>query len=209
MRANNSYYEHVHQVCPFLPHSKDNLRARLADCSGNVRDAFLSALGVLAASIQPNLGVGVRPSSGHESAMVKKATDLLSAAQFEGNAARSTAVNLVYLQTMMLMALECDKRGPFNGTSDFGPPRSMWLGAAVGLAYDLRLYMVVEREHYVTADVDSDEHIGRRAWWVLVMLDRWHSVSISRPIMIPDSSVFTIPEDQALLGEVAYPMSRE
>ena len=139
----------------------------------------------------------------------KKATDLIAASQFESAATRTNATNLIYLQTMVLMAVEADNHGPAVVRGQPGPPRAVWLGSAVGLAYHLRLHMGRTGEKpTVDEDLDSDEQMGRRNWWVLVMMDRWHAASTSSPLLIPDTSVALLPEDKVLLGDTAFHLAR-
>ncbi|KAJ6256155.1 hypothetical protein Dda_8990 [Drechslerella dactyloides] len=155
---------------------------------------------------QSNPASTLIPTGPYESRGV---AELAFSAQYEDPASRSIADNLVYLQTLIFLILEADNRGPAAIKGQFGPPRALWLGAAIGLAYNLRL-------HHGNAGAgpsggdhdDSDEKLGRRAWWALVVLDRWNAVSTSSPLHIPDSSVVLLPEDQALLGTAAYHITR-
>lgn len=169
-----------------------------------LREAFLGALD---AAVRSNSRANeMMPPDFHGT---RKAADLLSASQFENHTTRTMATNLISLQTMILMAIEADGRGPSAPGGQFGPPRSVWLGAAVGLAYNLRLHNSRLRNLHPTADLDSDEKLGRRDWWVLVVLDRWHAMSTSSPVLIPDSIVTLLPEDQILLGEMAHHLARK
>lgn len=110
---------------------------------------------------------------------------------------------------MILMGLEADNHGPATMRGQLGPPRAAWLGAAVGLAYNLKLHNRRSREQSANGDPDSDEKLGRRAWVVLVILDRWHAISTSSPLFIPDSSVVFVPEDQNLLGLAPFHIARK
>lgn len=138
----------------------------------------------------------------------KKATELTVAAQFESPAVRSLSANIIYLQTLILLSLEADNHGPAALRGQTGPPRAAWLGGAVGLAYYLKLHSNRTRESLVTGGADSDDKLGRRAWWCLVVLDRWHAISTASPLFIPDSSIALLPEDQALLGAVPFHVTR-
>ena len=197
----------MHPSLPILPHSRSALRARLAQCTASLRDAFLEALSVVVPS-GPSAHAGSSPAEARGGDGGRKAYDLL--ATFEGHSSRNMSTNLVYLQTMILMALDADRRGPASTWRHSGPPQAVWLGAAVGMAHDLRLHATTARfrERYATSDVDSDERLGRRDWWVLVMLDRWHAASTSSPLLIPDRSVLSIPEDRAILGDVVFHLTR-
>jgi hypothetical protein len=130
------------------------------------------------------------------------------ASQFGSPAMRTMPANLLYLQTIVLLSLEADNHGPAT-MRGHGPPRAALLGAAVGLAYNLKLHQNLSWENSANGDSDSDEGLGRRAWWVLVVLDRWHAVSTSSPLFVPDSSVVLVPEDQVLLGVVPFHIARK
>ena len=196
----NRYYELIHPTFPLLPEAKPNLRSRLAEAPASMRDAFLEALYSTVQSSPASRARGVSTSN------ARRASDLIISAQFESSTTRSHRDNLIYLQTLILMGLEADNHGP--GSS--GPPRAAWLGAAVGLVYNMKLHSNrLPREKLQTGDPDSDEKLGRRAWWVLVVLDRWHAISTSSPLFIPDSSVALLMEDQTVLGVALYHIARE
>lgn len=142
-------------------------------------------------------------------ANTKRVCELTVASQFENPAVRTMPTNLLYLQTMILMGLEADNHGPATMRGQLGLPRAAWLGAAVGLAYNLKLHNNRNQEQSVNGDSDSDEKLGRRAWVVLVILDRWHAISTSSPLFIPDSSVVFVPEDQKLLGLAPFHIARK
>lgn len=199
------YYENVHETFPMLPHGKSVLRVRLGRCSTNAREAFLGALGLLAATISAS--VAARQSASYTVNAIKKASDLLAVAQFEGHGSRDKTTNLVYLQTMILMVIQADKRGPSTDDGQVGPARSMWLEAAIGLANALRVNLVGSRDLFAGEDLDSDDCLGRRAWYVMFMLDRWQAISVMTPLMISETAFAAIPEDRALLGEMAFHMA--
>ena len=140
---------------------------------------------------------------------VRKASELITGSQFEAPTTRSKATNLIYLQTMILIALEADNHGPATKRAQPGPPRALWLGAAVGLSYSMKLHINPPRGRFAPGDMDSDENLGRRNWCTLVILDRWHAVSTSSPLLIPDTSVVLLPEDQSLLGDSTFHLIRK
>lgn len=119
------------------------------------------------------------------------------------------STNLIYLQAMLLMAVEADNRGTSPTRGQFGPPQSVWLGSAVGLAYSLKLHVHRTADPQTENDADSEEKIMRRIWWSLVIMDRWHASSTSSPVLIPDGSVVVYPDDQALLGDGLYHLVRK
>lgn len=109
---------------------------------------------------------------------------------------------------MLLMAIQADNRDPASARGLVGPPQSLWLGSAVGLAYSLKLHVHAMSSQQSDNDPDSEDKLARRIWWSLVIMDRWHAASTSSPLLIPDSSVVVYPEDQTLLGEKFYQLAR-
>ncbi|KAI9805989.1 MAG: Glucose-responsive transcription factor [Phylliscum demangeonii] len=197
--ALDTYYQVIHPTLPLLPNSRSRLRSRLAHCPATLREAFLDALGAVAHSSSSTTSELHRP---------RKAADLL-AAYHETQAPRTVSANLVHLQTLILMAVDVEIRGPSASRVPASPPSAVWLGAAVGLANSLKLHAIHLPDSRASADDDaSAEGLGRRIWWVLVILDRWHAASNASPVLIPDSSVCLEPEDQELLGEASYNLAR-
>ncbi|KAI9834075.1 MAG: hypothetical protein M1819_003360 [Sarea resinae] len=197
------YYRIIHPTFPLLANSKARLRSRLANCPVTLREAFLEALYSAVRSFPSS---NLPPARDFQN--TRKASDLIAASQFESAATRTMSTNLIFLQTMILMALEADNHGPATMKGQLGPPRAVWLGAAVGLAYALKLHAVRYRERFSDGDPDSDEKLARRDWLVLVILDRWHASSTSSPLLIPDSSVELLPVDQVLLGDSTFHLAR-
>lgn len=198
----DQYYSLIHPTFPLLPHSKPRLRQRLAAASITIREALLESL---YAAVRSNPSSSTRTSPANP----RRACELCVAAQFESNDARDpTAQNLLYLQSLILMALEADNHGPATIRGASRLPRAAWVGSAVGYAYNLKLHHNRVGERFAQGDPDSDEKLGRRAWWVLVVLDRWHAISTSSPLFIPDANVVLLPEDQILLGLTPFHLIR-
>jgi len=127
-------------------------------------------------------------------------------AQLEGSTSRSFATNISYLQILLLLAIEAGNRAPSVARGQAALSQSVWHGSAVGLAYEMKLH---ELKVPLTDDLDSDERVGRRIWWSLVIMDRWHASSISTPLLISDDALVLMPEDQSLLGESSYHLTRK
>lgn len=104
----------------------------------------------------------------------------------------------------MLLAIRTSQARVPGGVS-----QSVWLGSAVGLAYELKLHQHGLQEYISIDDQDSDERLARKMWWALVIMDRWHASSTSSPVLIPDSSVVLSSDDHALLGESLYQVARK
>ena len=198
----NRYYNVIHPTYPFLPQSKARLNSNLGNCSSTLREAFYEALHAAVRSFpSPNM-------LSHETQNARKATQLIMASQFENASVRTTSTNLIYLQTMMLMAVAADNYGP-SSQPLMGPTLSVWLGSAVGLAYSLKLHLHKQPDKVSESDPDSEDKLARRLWWSLVIMDRWHASSTSSPLLIPDGSVIMYAEDQALLGDPLYHLARK
>jgi len=195
------YYNLIHHTFPLLPQNKARLHARLANCDPILREAFHESLQAAVYSFpSPSL-----PATGQQS--TKKAAQLIAAFQFENMSSRSFSTNLIYLQTMMLMAIEAGNRPPSRGQG--GSSQSIWLGSAIGLAHYLKLYLQQPPEKNSEGDHDSDDKMARRIWWSIIIMDRWHASSRSRPLLIPDASVAVCAGDQSLLGEHLYQFARK
>lgn len=203
----DEYYRIIHQTFPLLPHSKNNLRRRLADCSVSLREAFLMALECTMRTFPSPTSTLTANNS--YAPMMKRAAELLAGYPFDNPSGHTNATNLVYLQTLLLMALESDNHGPATIRGQAGPSRSEWLGRAAGVAGQLEINLVRPRERFVTeGDPDSEERLSRRVWWVLFILDRWHASSTADLLKLPENSVVLLPEDQILLGESTYHLAR-
>lgn len=201
----DEYYRIIHQTFPLLPHSKNNLRKRLGDCPSGLRESFLI---VLECTMRTFPSSTLRANHTYAPSM-KRAAELLASYPFENPQSHSSSTNLVYLQTLLLMALESDNHGPATVRGQAGPSRSEWLGRAAGVAGQLEINLVRPRERFVTeGDPDSEERLSRRVWWVLFILDRWHASSTADLLKLPENSVVLLPEDQILLGESTYHLAR-
>lgn len=202
----NEYYRIIHQTFPLLPNSKHRLRQRLGECPGSLRDAFLAALDCLMRTFPTT---SLAPNANYAQA-IKKAAELLAKYPFDNPSTHTNATNLVYLQTLLLMALECDNHGPATVRGEAGPSRAEWLGRAAGVAGQLEINVIRTgaSQSLLDGDRDSEERLARRVWWVLFILDRWHASSTADLLKLPENSVVLLPEDQMLLGESTYHLAR-
>jgi Fungal specific transcription factor domain len=199
MLTANSYYQIIHPTFPVLSQSKARVSSKMASYPPALRDALCGALNAALHSFPSGAPLPDQQSS-------RKAMQLWSTAQLEGVSSRSFATNLAYLQTLLLLAIEATNRAPGTSRGQVAVSQSVWLGSAVGLAYELKLH---EYKLPLTDDPDSDERLGRRIWWSLVLMDRWHASSMSTPLLIPDGALVLMPEDQSLLGESLYHLTRK
>ena len=124
---------------------------------------------------------------------------------------RTSVMNLVHLQTLILTAIATDNYGPSSLKGEHGgASKPSVLGRAVGLAYSMRLHVPsLNTDSEIESDLDSDENVATRAWWTLIMLDRWNAISTSSPLFIPNDSVVILPSLRALLGEGVFHLARK
>ncbi|KAF2153149.1 hypothetical protein K461DRAFT_277959 [Myriangium duriaei CBS 260.36] len=201
----DEYYQLIHQTFPLLPQSKNNLRIRISACPAGLREAFVTVLACMMKTF---------PSSKLQTgqtypASLKRAAELIAGYPFDNPSTHTPGTDLVYLQTLLLMAMMGDNFGPLTMQGQAGPSRAEWLGRAAGVAAQLEINLIRPRERLVSdGDPDSEERLARRVWWVLFILDRWHSCSTADLLKLPENSVVLMPEDQMLLGESTYHLAR-
>ncbi|KAF2726157.1 hypothetical protein K431DRAFT_280179 [Polychaeton citri CBS 116435] len=201
----NEYYRIIHQTFPILPSNKNRLRQRISDCPASLREAFITALDCLMRTFPTTV---LPPNAGYSQAL-RRAAELLAGYPFDDPSTHTNGTNLIYLQTLIIMALECDNHGPATIRGQAGPSRAEWLGRAAGVAGTLGINLIRSPSISVMGDDrDSEEHLARRVWWVLFILDRWHASSTADLLKLPENSVVLLPEDQILLGESTYHLAR-
>jgi hypothetical protein len=165
-----------------------------------------------------------------------KACDLLGSEAFVPDDGSHTGIsrNLLHMQTLLLLALNADKRAfsppqvssahsmPIPPLQEHGYTSrfvSSMIGAAWGCANEMKLgeagsiirkrtHAQMENAQDPNADVDGEVSLGRRAWWILVILDRWRSSSTSMMPLIADDKIYLRDSDQNILGDVAYHLVR-
>lgn len=183
----------MHHVLPFLPSSKEILNAHLAQCSPPLRNAFVEALNSAIGSF------AVR----HVQGSLANANRLLADFEAEGGK-RSRSSDLIHLQCLILMIINTDNCGPASLRGEHeGPAKSTLLGRAAGVAYA----MSVPREAVSLCEVEnpqSEQCIRVRAWWTLVVLDRWNALSTATPLIISGDTVVLPHNLQPIVGEANY-----
>lgn len=184
----------VHHVLPFLPSSKELLVSHLTQCSSTLilafNEAFNSAMGSFAAhlDVQGSLTVANQ-----------------RLADFEGEGGkRAQVTDLVHLQSLILMIINVDNYGPLSLTREHeGPAKTTLLGRATGLAYSMGIPHEAMTLNSVD-DIECDQYIRVRAWWTLVILDRWNAISTATPLVIAGDSVVLPHNLKPVLGEANY-----
>lgn len=157
------YYTLIHSSYPILPHAKDRLSTGLSPYPNIFKQAFHESLYVAVQAFQPS----VDQASAQQS--LKRASQLVMALQYENNAPGSISTSLVYIQATMLLAVASETLVLRGKT---GSSRSFWLSSAVSLAYDSKLHQYKGQDNIIANDVDADENVSRRIWWILVIMER-------------------------------------
>ena len=182
----------IHPIFPLLPQVKTKLKMNLADTHVSICEALLSAVNAVVRVPESTLGSNV-----------KKAAEQLVALQLGGPAIWSTSDNLLYLQALLLMGFANSSSGPIQAQ------QSSWLNLALSVATTLKLHINHHPiEHLANSDPDTYEKLSRRAWLVLVIMDRWHASGTGASLLIVDYGAKLYPEDNALLGPISHRFTR-
>ena len=186
--ALGDYYRRIHSSLPILP-TRNRLFALTTSCTPKVREAFFYAL-TAATSAEQNIA--------------QHAARLLASP--ENLSSTSLPALLVYLTSLVFLHMASDAIGP-GGI--FGNPvtRPRWLQEAVGLSLSLKLNRALDFNDPVTADTESDYGIGRRLFWIIYILDRFHGISTDTALYLQDSCAFLYAEDERVLGKSIFQLA--
>ncbi|KKA25793.1 C6 finger domain protein [Rasamsonia emersonii CBS 393.64] len=195
--ALNAYYQKIHPIIPILPNSKDRFLEILHQCSRSLQEVFLHSFYAVT-----HTNFGRVESSFQNVSSMNDAQDLLYAHLREASALRSTAVNFIWLQTLQLMVMDCDARGPDNLRGKNGLPKSFLTESLARLAYDIAHHFgQVKNRNLDPHEVDSDANLARRGWVVSSILCRWHNAGMGeRDTMGGVWHEIGVPSDLKLLG---------
>ncbi|KFA65278.1 hypothetical protein S40285_02675 [Stachybotrys chlorohalonatus IBT 40285] len=178
----HEYLNHIQPVYPILANSKERTVSLLEHCPQSIRNAFLTAL---LSAVQPQDGD------------VKRASALLAEWESSENP-RSRAINIVHAQTLLLLIIDADWRA--------SPSLPFLLARAVALANTMKLWHSASVEP--PSEIDSEDELGVRIWFSLVLMDRWYAAGTGRPALIPDSSVVIPPGLVETVGETCFHLIR-
>lgn len=111
-----------------------------------------------------------------------------------------TPLNIVLLQTMLLMILDSDTRGPDNLILKNGVPKHTLLLTAGKLGYDLaKSCGQLNTQRASVSDPDADANVVRRCWVSLVILSRWYAISMADSSLMRSEEILG-REDSKILG---------
>ena len=124
-------------------------------------------------------------------------------------ASRSNLANLVYLQTSVLMVIAIDTSGPPRCQPPNLPERALWFGRAWTAAQYLKLPANEVVNTIPGGGIDTVHAQNRRAWWTLVVVEKWHAVGTATYSQIPDGCANLADDDRQLLGDQLFDLARE
>jgi hypothetical protein len=220
-----------------LPHSLKRLHGYLSSAPLHLRNALLHSIYALTTVEQfPSTPPSPQspPSPPAHIDHTRRACDLIGIEAFveDDRDQSSLSRNLLHLQILLLLALNADKRvfaGPPTDTylPSHQPKERIYtsrfvgsvFGAAWGCANELKVgdrypnfrkrgHEQIDSPNESMGDIDGEECLSRRAWWVLVILDRWRSASTSSTPLISDDKICLRDSDRPLLGDPAYHLVR-
>lgn len=194
-----SYLNVVHHVLPFLPSSKNILDGHLAECSPTLQSSFIEAL---------NSAIGSFPGVTNVQGSLLRAYRLLTDFDLEGGS-HGLASQLIRLQCLILMIINVENYGPVSLMGEHeGPAKVELLARAAGFAY----FMGIPDEAMSMAPVantESEECLRVRAWWTLIILDRWNAISSATRLVISGDAVVLPHNLKSVFGEANYRFTRE
>jgi hypothetical protein len=177
------------------------VQALIAPCPVHLREAFLEAFYAALKHTQE-----LPPGTSGDT---RTANKLLTEWETDNNT-RSYNTDLVHLQTLLLMAIETDSHGPASVKGHHGGlPKGAFIGRALALAYSMGLHTATIDATPEELDENMEDKIAMRAWWSLVMLDRWNSIGAGTPSQIPASTAVILPGFKLIMGEGPYTLMRK
>ncbi len=198
-----SYLEIVHPTFPVLASTKARVQSLLWQSPLALQNAFYNAFYSM---VKPFL-----PDSGSETDDDPATTCRLLSEWEAERKPRSAVTDLVRLQTLVMAIVAVDCHGIASAKGELGgPSKTEILGRAVGLGFSMKLYLrEVDPDPNPDMDPNSDDNVALRAWWVLVMLDRWNAVSTATPLLISNDNVVDRPGLQHIAGDVVFCLIRK
>ncbi|CAK7265868.1 hypothetical protein SEPCBS57363_001801 [Sporothrix epigloea] len=212
-----SYLTAVYPCLPFLPSDRSRLLEILTDCPRFLQDALVVALRAVANAL----------TSAAPTGLARLANALLAQWEIDGGP-RTSLHNLVHLQTLLLLAIEADTHGPAALKGHHGClSKTALLSRAVAVAYEMDLpkeqlgasvaeissaaaksSQIIATGADASSQSDTEAHLALRAWWSLVVLDRWNAIALGKALLIPFRTVVLSPGLRTLLGEPAFQFTK-
>ncbi|KAJ5671833.1 hypothetical protein N7507_000960 [Penicillium longicatenatum] len=195
--ALDAYYQKVHTILPILPHTRERTLELLHQCNREAQEIFCYALYTVTCTDMSRVAGNFERVTSFDNAQ-----DLVLYHARQPLIVHSTAVNLIWLQTLLLMIVDCDQRGPDNFVLKDGIPKHTLVQAASKLGYDLAKNQgQLKNKRPSDPDVDSDANLTRRNWVSLIILTRWYAISVADATVIGGQEIGG-REDERVVGQI-------
>ncbi len=199
---NCRYYNTVHPTLPILPHNESTLN-RLTTCPPKLRETFFLAVEACVRSFAAN---ALPPMDISLTSMLQQSVDALHAAEHtlrDTDNSRQFHNNLVFCQSLILLAAASDRPGPgiVGSTTKFlGQMAGHMNDTGINDPRTLNLLKEQDQEMF---------QMARRVFWTAFILDRFHAASRSKDLALPLHPGSLSRDDFSALGEVGYYLARE
>ncbi|CAG8214343.1 unnamed protein product [Penicillium nalgiovense] len=195
--ALDAYYQKIHTLLPILPHTKERTLELLHQCNREAQEIFCHALYSVTRTDMSRVAGNFEKINGFDNAQ-----DLLMFHTRQPLIVHTTPVNLIWIQSLLLMIIDCDTRGPDNFVLKDGVPKGSLVQAANKLGYDLaKSQGQLKNKRSVDPDVDSDANLTRRNWVSLVILARWYAISVADATVLGGHEIGG-REDERVVGQI-------
>lgn len=192
----------IHPTLPILPHDSTSLN-RLQNCPPKLREAFFLSLDACVRSFAPRALPQIDASLTQLLHQSFASVDAAKLTLNDPEPSRQFYNNLVYIQSLVLLALASDRPGPGAVGSI-----SQLLGQMAGCITETGL----NDARVLNALKDQDHEVfqsSRRVFWSAFILDRFHASSRSKDIMLPLYVGSLTRDDRSALGDVGYHLARK
>ena len=186
-------------MLPLLPHDVNHIQNAVQKVPAGVCDAFFAAL---------NAAIKACTTANAETS-IKSAGEQLAFIESDPQYTDMPLSKIVFLQASILMVIATENMGPSSIKST---KRNQWMSFAIETASSLKLH-VSERTTDAVNDPINDPYVrgdlGRRAWLILFILDRWHALGTSDVLHVDEDTCTLVDHDRSILGENSYQMFRK
>lgn len=195
--ALEAYYQKVHTLLPILPHTRERTLELLHQCNREAQEIFCHALYAVTRTDMTRVAGNFERVTSFDSAQ-----DLLLYHTRQSFLIHSSAVNLVWLQTLILMIIDCDSRGPDNFVLKDGVSKPTLVQAASKLGYDLaKSHGQLKSKRMTDVDVDSEANLIRRSWVSFIVLARWYAISVADATVVAGQEIGGRDDDR-VVGQI-------
>ncbi|KAK0617090.1 hypothetical protein B0T14DRAFT_433968 [Immersiella caudata] len=191
----NCYLAALHPTFPVLARTKVRVQSLVSQCPPTLQRAFHDAFLDF-----------TRPALRHAALINGDLTSSTERFLHEWELEHrqpAHATDLVYFQTTVMMALCYDRLHPR------GSRRTVLITKAAGIGYSHRIYRAqpdpIPGPEF---DPDSDHNVALRAWWTLVMFDRWNSIATGVPMYINNDTAILLPGLGPIVGDGVWQLLR-